>query len=100
MRVKEHWKRLPRKAVESPFLEILKTCLDVILCNVLKVTLLEQGGWARRFHRGPFQPQALCDSVKSNSVDTFGLEKYQQIWCSPSCGDFLSSSCHVHVSPL
>ncbi|KFV83704.1 hypothetical protein N308_06041, partial [Struthio camelus australis] len=35
VRVTEHWRRLPREAVESPLLEIFKTRLDVILGNVL-----------------------------------------------------------------
>ncbi|GAB0183545.1 hypothetical protein GRJ2_000819800 [Grus japonensis] len=35
LRVTEHWNRLPREAVESPSLEIFKTRLDVILCNLL-----------------------------------------------------------------
>ncbi|GAB0208252.1 hypothetical protein GRJ2_003290900 [Grus japonensis] len=35
LRVTEHWNRLPREAVESPSLEIFKTCLDAILCNLL-----------------------------------------------------------------
>ncbi|KFV80312.1 hypothetical protein N308_10234, partial [Struthio camelus australis] len=34
-RVREHWDRLPREVVESPFLEIFKTRLDVILGNML-----------------------------------------------------------------
>ncbi|GAB0205385.1 hypothetical protein GRJ2_003004100 [Grus japonensis] len=34
VRVTEHWNRLPREVVESP-LEILKTCLEAILCNLL-----------------------------------------------------------------
>ena len=34
-KVTEQWNRLPRVVVESPSLEILKTCLDAILCSVL-----------------------------------------------------------------
>ena len=35
VRVKEHWIRLPREVVESPSLEMFKTCLDAYLCNLL-----------------------------------------------------------------
>ncbi|KFV85581.1 hypothetical protein N308_05604, partial [Struthio camelus australis] len=35
VRVAEHWKMLPREAVESPSLETFKTRLDVILGNML-----------------------------------------------------------------
>ncbi|GAB0176858.1 hypothetical protein GRJ2_000151000 [Grus japonensis] len=35
VRVTEHWNRLPREVMESPSLEILKICLDMILCNLL-----------------------------------------------------------------
>jgi len=34
-RVTEHWNRLPREVVESHSLEILKTLLDEVLCNLI-----------------------------------------------------------------
>jgi len=47
LRVTEHWNRLPREVVESPSLEIFKTCLDKVVCSLLYVTLLRQEGWTR-----------------------------------------------------
>ena len=35
VRVIEHWNRLPRGVVESPSLEMLKTCLNTYLCSLL-----------------------------------------------------------------
>jgi len=53
--VTEPWPRLPREAVESPSLEILKPQLDAVLGDLLWVTLLGQGvGWG--IPRGPCQP--------------------------------------------
>jgi len=43
LRVTEPWNRLPREAMESPSLEILKPHLDAVLCSLLWVTLLGQG---------------------------------------------------------
>ena len=47
LRMKEPWHRLPREVVESPSLEIFQTRLDAVLCSLLWVTLLRQGGWTR-----------------------------------------------------
>lgn len=35
LRVTKHWNKVPRETVDSPFLEIFRTHLDVILGNVL-----------------------------------------------------------------
>lgn len=43
VRVTEHWSTLPREVVESPCLEIIRSCLDMVLGNPLEVALLEQG---------------------------------------------------------
>jgi len=35
LRVKEHWKKLPRETVEFPSMEIFKTQLSAYLCDLL-----------------------------------------------------------------
>jgi len=35
LRVMERWNRLPKEVMDSPSLEIFKTCLDEFLCNLL-----------------------------------------------------------------
>jgi len=43
----KHWNALPREVVESPPVQIFKSCLDMLLHNLVWVTLLVQGGWTR-----------------------------------------------------
>jgi len=46
VRVTDHCHRLPIE-VEFPSVEILKSCLDMVLGNLLYMALLEQGSWTR-----------------------------------------------------
>jgi len=47
LREMEPWHRLPREVMDSPSLEVFQTRLDKVLCSLLWVTLLQQGGWTR-----------------------------------------------------
>lgn len=49
-----HWKKLPREAVESPSLEILKNHLE----DPAKTRRMDHMTCC-----GPFQPNSFCDSV-------------------------------------
>ncbi|KAL9821504.1 uncharacterized protein GJ701_016605 isoform 1-T4 [Geothlypis trichas] len=66
VRVTEHGHRLPRKVVVSPSLEILKSCVRVILNYQLLVALLEQ--WLDHMTaRSPCQPQPFSHPVNFTS---------------------------------
>lgn len=58
--VTKDWNRLPRVAVGSLLLEVIKGCLDTFLSNVLWRTLLEQGDGSRQ---SPVVPSNLSHSV-------------------------------------
>jgi len=70
LRVTEPWNRLPREVVESPSLEIFKTCLDTVLCSLLWVTVLRQGVGLDDPQRSFPTPTMLgfCDSMRSNLI--------------------------------
>jgi len=70
LRVTEPWNRLPREVVESPSLEIFKPRLDVVLCSLLWVTLLQQGFGLGDPQRSLPTPAMLgfCDSVTNYSI--------------------------------
>lgn len=43
----QHWNRLSTEIVETLSLEVLKNCLDTILCPCSRMTLLKQRWWTR-----------------------------------------------------
>lgn len=57
------WNRLLREVVESVYVEVLETWLDVVLGKVLQPALLVQWSWIRWLQGLPFQPQPLSDSL-------------------------------------
>jgi len=66
LRVTEPWRRLPREVVESPSLEIFRSCLDKVLCSLLWVTLLQQAVGLGDPQRSLPTPAMLgfCDSAE------------------------------------
>lgn len=62
VKVVKHWNSLPREVVESPSLEIVRTCLYIVSGSWLLTMLLVQGIWTRR---PPEIPSSLNRSVKA-----------------------------------
>ena len=57
-RVVKRWHRLPREAVETPFLETFKSRLDAALSNLVEdVPAHCRGGWARWPLKVPSNPK-------------------------------------------
>lgn len=61
VRIAEHWNRLPTDLVESPSVEIVKSCLDTILSNMLWGTMLEQRGWTK-------QPPVVPSNITHSAI--------------------------------
>jgi len=61
----KQWNRLPKEAVDAPFLEAFKARLDVALGSLLwwLATLPMAGGLKLGDHYGPFQPRPFYDSI-------------------------------------
>ena len=60
MRVVKQWKRLRGEVLESPSLEILKTCLGTVVDSLLELTLLEQVALNYMISRGSLRTQWFC----------------------------------------
>lgn len=73
--------RLPEGVVESPFLETLTGCLDMLLHNWLLVALLTRE-LNKMTSSGPFRPQPFCDSVfpEKNLTDPSQISCSNAIW--------------------
>ena len=59
------WNRLPKEAVDAPFLEASNAMLDVALGSLVwwLATLHIAGALELNNHCGPFQPRPFCNST-------------------------------------
>ena len=64
-RMVTHWNRLPKEAVDAPYLEAFKARLDVALGSLVwwLATLHVAGGLKLDGHCGPFQPRPFYNSM-------------------------------------
>lgn len=58
----EDWHKLPREVMESPCLDILRSCLDTSWLATGSRWPCWRGGLDQVICSGPFQPYSLCDS--------------------------------------
>lgn len=67
--VTEHWHKLLTEVVESPSLGLFKSCLDMVLHNLLQVILFKQQIVEDDFCRGSLTTILwFCDSEKSKEL--------------------------------
>ena len=91
VRVTEHWNRLSREDVESPSMEISKSCLDTLLCELRRVPALA-GGWTWWSLEVPSNPLQFRGSV--NKVD------YNSRWRSNIAPTLTVQCCYLRASEI
>lgn len=106
LRMMEPWNRLAREVVESSCLDILKTCLDTILWNLLWVNLFLAEGLDQKSLP---TPTILWFSVKQNILGHFKCHKrfgnwvkqWTFVWAATIQKDFtFFGSCQIAASSM